>query len=265
MLASVREVCSFLGLTSYYRRIVPNFAELARPLHRLTEAGRQFRWTENCQQAFDELKSRLVFSPILAYPSVTTMFTVDTDASDFGIGAVLSQRQDGTERVIAYASRSLSKAERNYCITRKEMLAVVYFVRYFCPYLYGQRLQLRTDHGALKWLFSFKDPVGQVARWLQLLAEYDFSIEHRPGRRHTNADAMLRIHCSQCRNQLEDEISQGVLEQDVRPSEPSEKASGGNGTQPSEYPRPEVVSCQAATVVEANWLEGMSRFDLRRH
>ena len=105
------------------------------------------------------------------------MFTLDTDASDFGIGAVLSQQQNGTEWVVAYASRALSKAERNYCATRKEMLAVVYFVRYFRPNLYGQRFRLRTDHGALKQLFGFKEPVGQVARWLQQLAEYDFIIE----------------------------------------------------------------------------------------
>ena len=195
---SVRDVQSFLWLASYYRRFVSGFAGVARPLHKLTEKGRLFHWTEECQLAFDELKSRLVSSPILAYPSPTSMFVIDTDASDFRIGAVLSQQQDGEERVIAYASRALSKAERHYCVTRKEMLAVVYFVKYFRPYHYGQQFLLRTDHGALRWLFNFKEPVGQVARWLQLLAEYNFSIEHRPGRQHNNADAMSKRPCNQC-------------------------------------------------------------------
>lgn len=153
-----------------------------------------------------------MFSPILAYPIATASFTLDTDASEIGIGAGLSQNQDGAERVIAYASRSLSKAERNYCVTRKEMLTVVYFGGYFRPCLYGRRFHLRTDHGAPKWIFNFKEPVSQMARWLQLLAEYDFSIEHRPKRQRNNADAMSRIPCPQGQHSTED---QGDAEADL--------------------------------------------------
>ena len=156
--ANVHEVRSFLGLASYYRRFVPAFAELASPLHKLTEKGREFIWTSECQGAFDKLRHRLISSPILAYPTATDTFILDTDASDFGIGAVLSQSVDGVERVTAYASRSLSKSERNYCVTRKELLALVHHVKHFRPYLYGRQFRIRTDHGALKWLLGLKIP-----------------------------------------------------------------------------------------------------------
>ena len=124
---------------------------------------------------------------------------MDTDANHSGIRAVLSQVLDGKEKVIAYASRTLSKAERKYCVTRKELLAMVTFIRHFRPYLLGRRFTLRTDHSALKWLQTLKDPEGQLARWLEQLQEYEFEIIHRAGKRHLNADAMSRRPpCSQC-------------------------------------------------------------------
>ena len=106
--------------------------------------------------------------------------------------------QDGKERVIAYGSKSLSKEERKYCVTRRELLAVVHFVKQYRHYLYGKSFLVRTDHGALKYLLNFKDPQGQMARWLQVLDTYDFRIEHRAGRSHNNADAMSRGPCKQC-------------------------------------------------------------------
>ena len=116
-----------------------------------------------------------------------------------GIVAVLSQLdQYGRECVVAYGSRLLSKAERNYCATRKELLAMVTFIRYFRPYLLGHRFQLRTDHGPLKWLYQVKDPEGQVAWWIEKLQEFDFEVIHRRGLRHTNADALSRLPCTQC-------------------------------------------------------------------
>ncbi|CAG2253707.1 unnamed protein product [Mytilus edulis] len=127
-------------------------------------------------------------------------FIVDTDASDFGIGAVLSQIQNEKEVVIAYSSRTLSKSERNYCTTRKELLALVFFIKQYRHYLYGKKFRARTDHKALKWLFSMKEPEGQTARWITQLSEYEFSIEHREGKRHRNADGMSRIPCHQCGN-----------------------------------------------------------------
>ena len=125
---------------------------------------------------------------LLTFPDPSKPFTLDTDASATGIGAVLSQVKEGQECVVAYASRTLSKPERRYCTTRRELLAVVTFVRQFRPYLLGTHFQVRTDHGSLSWLYNFKNPEGQLARWLEQLQEYNFSVIHRQGKRHGNAD-----------------------------------------------------------------------------
>ena len=120
---------------------------------------------------------------------------MDCDASDDGLGAVLSQNFQGTEHVVCYASRTLTKAEHKYCATRREMLALVWGMGQFRPYLYGRRFTAWTDHGALQWLCLFKEPEGQVARWLEYLAEYNFTVEHRPGKKHGNADPLSRHPC----------------------------------------------------------------------
>ena len=196
---STKEVQRFLGFASYYCRFIQDFAEIAKLLHQLTERAAPFRWTAQYQAAFEELRQRLVAAPILAHPDFNRQFILDTDASDTGLGAVLSQVDDeGQEHVIAYGSRLLSKAERQYCVTRRELLAVVTFTRQFCPYLVGHRFLLRTDHGSLMWLQNFREPEGQLARWLERLQELDFEIIHRKGRKHTNADALSRLPCPQC-------------------------------------------------------------------
>ena len=250
---SSKDVQRFVGFASYYRKFVKDFAEIARPLHKLTERGAAFLWTGDCQRAFEKLRQALITAPVLAFPDYNKPFILDTDASDTGIGAVLSQLDaKGRERVIAYASRTLSKPERQYCVTRRELLAVVYFVRQFKLFLAGQSFTLRTDHGALTWLMNFKDPEGQTARWLESLQQYNFKIVHRQGRLHTNADALSRLPCSQCKRethfsketstvavvgvssiqdlrkqQLEDGLIGKVLrakEKDIKPSERDIKA-----------------------------------------
>ena len=148
-----------------------------------------------------ELKRRLVSSPILAMPRDEGNFRLDTDASNEAIGAVLSQVQDGQERVVCYASRLLNRTERNYCVTRRELLAVVFFIKQFRNYLLGRRFLVRTDHSALRWLRNLSEPIGQQARWLETLEEFEFDIEHRPGKRHGNADALSRRPCRQCSNE----------------------------------------------------------------
>ena len=191
------ELRSFLGLCTYYRRYVPGFANIAKPLTRLTEEGRRFNWEKDCQTAFEQLKHFLTSAPILSYPLPEGKFVLDTDASNVGIGGVLSQVQNGQEKVLAYFSKTLSRPERNYCVTRKELLAVVKSVEHFYKYLYGRKFLIRTDHAALKWLLQFKNPEGQVARWIERLQEYDFEIEHRPGTSHRNADALSRRPCQE--------------------------------------------------------------------
>ncbi|PIK34915.1 Retrovirus-related Pol polyprotein from transposon [Apostichopus japonicus] len=188
-------VRSFLGLCGYYRRFVQGFAEIAAPLFKLTEKKQKFDWNKDCEVAFRRLKAALTSAPILAYPDPRIQFIVDTDACDFGVGAVLSQVQDGEERVISYFSKTMTKQEKRYCVTRKELLAVVKAVKQFHHYLYGATFLVRTDHAALRWLMTFKNPEGQIARWLELLSTYQFEIQHRPGKCHSNADGLSRRPC----------------------------------------------------------------------
>ena len=191
---NVTDVRSFLGLASYYRRFIPCFAQLASPLTSLTKKNQTFEWTSECQVAFDSLKDQLVTSPILAYPSreLEHEFVLDTDASDYGLGAVLSQKINGEEKVIAYASRTMNSAQRNYCTTYKELLAVVTFTQHFRHYLIGRHFTIRTDHSSLRWLQNFRNIEGMVGRWLTALSPFDFTIEHRKGLSHQNADTLSR-------------------------------------------------------------------------
>ena len=161
---------------------------------------------------------------------------LDTDASNEGIGAVLSQVEDGKETVIAYASRVLTKAERAYCVTRRELLAVVTFIQHFRVYLLGRHFVIRTDHGSLTWLRSFRNPEGQLARWLEQLQEYDFDIVHRPGRKHLNADALSRIPCRQC----------------------------GRESHAMDTEQPTTATAPINTVGEADLISGLSRQEVRQ-
>ena len=128
----------------------------------------------------------------MAYPQDVGEFILDCDACDVSIGCVLSQVQDNKERVIAYGSRTLNKAERNYCVTDKELLAVKHFIECYKHHLLGRRFRVRSDHQALKWLFSLKEPKSRVARWIEILSAYDFEVEYRRGTQHGNADALSR-------------------------------------------------------------------------
>ena len=180
---------------SYYRRFVHNFARIAAPLHAITKKNQRFEWTPEAQGAFDSLKLAMTSPPILAMLTDDGEFVLDTDASDRAIGAVLSQKQGGIEKVIAYASRSLDRREQNYCVMRRELLAVVFFLEHFKQYLLGRYFVIRTDHAALTWLKRTPDPIGQQARWLEQMEEYTFHVEHRLGIRHGNADALSRRPC----------------------------------------------------------------------
>ena len=188
-----KEVRQFLALASYYRRFIKDFSSIAKPMSELTSVNAEFKWTPECESAFNTLQSALVSPDIMAYPlNDSGEFILDTDACDVGIGAVLSQKQDDVERVISYASRTLNKAERNYCVTDRELLAVKYFVEYFKHYLLGRTFVVRSDHQALKWLFSLKEPKNRIARWIEVLSAFDFVVEYRAGKKHGNADGLSR-------------------------------------------------------------------------
>ena len=196
---NLSELQSFLGTVGYYRQYVEDFAHKARPLTKLTSKNVKYVWTTECQEAFEVLRQSLLSSPVLAYPDPNLEYILDTDASLDGVGAVLLQVQDGRERVISYYSRTLSAAQRNYCVTRRELLAVVKAVSYFRPYLYGKEFRIRTDHASLLWLCRRTTPSAQVARWLEILSEFSFIIEHRVGSKHGNADGLSRRPCLDCK------------------------------------------------------------------
>ena len=158
-----------------------------------------FVWDPSCSAAFQELRASLIDAPILAFPTETGQYILDTDASNFGLGGVLSQMQNDQERVVAYCCRALRPSQRRYCTTKREMLAVVAMCIQFRSYLRGARFTLRTDHKSLVWLHRFKDTEGMLSRWLHSLQQFQFSIIHRPGKDHGNADGLSRAPSSPCR------------------------------------------------------------------
>ena len=191
--SSSKEVKQFIGLANYYRRFIPGYASIAEPLHQLLRKNSKgFHWTEACDSSFNTLKSKLTSPPVLAYPRFTDTFIVATDASDVAVGGVLSQVQDGHERVLAYWSRQLQKAERHYSTIEREALAIVSAVKEFYPYLYGFPFRLLTDHNPLTSLKGMKDTGGRLTRWLLFLQQFNFTVEYKKGVSHTNADALSR-------------------------------------------------------------------------
>jgi len=184
----------FLGITSYYRRFIKDYATIAEPLTHLLRKGLIFKWSIERQKAFQELKDRLMKSPILAFPDFTKTFQIITDASSYGLGVVLSQKdENGAERVISYASRVMQDRERKYTVTEKECLAVVWAIGLFRPYIFGRPFDVITDHAALKWLESMKQLDGRLGRWALKLQQYQMNIIGRPGKQNGNADALSRI------------------------------------------------------------------------
>ena len=196
---TVRDVRSFAGLASYYRRFVRDFATIAAPLHALGGGDmRHLRWTPEAQVAFDTLKLRLATAPVLAYPDQNAHMILETYASAVGIGATFSQTLQGTERIVAYASGVLSTSQRNYCVTRRELLATVTYVPHFRVHLFGHPFTLRTDGSGLRWLKTQRTPDGLSARWVERLGEFDFILEHRPSPSHLLHKGIARADCPQC-------------------------------------------------------------------
>ena len=182
------EVKSFLGLCSYYRRYVKDFAAIARPIHAVSESATEFKWTPQAQESFDASKHKLTSTAILAFPSMKKPFILYTDASLTAMGAVLAQVQNGQERANCYASKVLTKAQTRYSATKRELIAVVNFTKKH--YLLGQKFLIVTDHRALQWLHNFEDPDALTARWLEKLAAFNYEVVHRPGKTIGHADGL---------------------------------------------------------------------------
>ena len=189
---SMKEVRQFCGTASWYRRFIPNFASRIHPLTTLLRKNQPFKWSEAAQAAFDDIRESLVQSPILSCPDFDKPFTISCDASGIGIGSVLSQNSDEGEKVIAYASRTLSKSEQKFSATERECLAVIWSIEKFRPYIEGTHFEVITDHHSLLWLHNLKDPQGRLARWALRLQPFDFTLIHRKGKEHVVPDLLSR-------------------------------------------------------------------------
>ena len=190
---NVAEVLSFLGLVGYYRRFVKKFSDKAAPLNVLLRKDQAWKWTPECQNAFETLKGEIASRPVSAYPDFSKPFRLYTDASNMGLGAILAQKQDGKEKIICCASRTLNNAESNYSTTKKECLAIVWGVQIFRPSLIATHFEILTDHYALQWLRSMKSTSAILHRWAAALEDYRFTILHRPGKVQGHVDALSRL------------------------------------------------------------------------
>ncbi|KAL0550001.1 hypothetical protein IC582_014497 [Cucumis melo] len=186
--STVSEVRSFLGLAGYYRRFVENFSRIATPLTQLTRKGAPFVWSKACEDSFQNLKQKLVTAPVLTVPDGSGSFVIYSDASKKGLGCVLMQQG----KVVAYASRQLKSHEQNYPTHDLELAAVVFALKIWRHYLYGEKIQIFTDHKSLKYFFTQKELNMRQRRWLELVKDYDCEILYHPGKANVVADALSR-------------------------------------------------------------------------
>ena len=218
--SNLKELRQFLGLASYYRRFIKGFASIGQPLHQLTKKDVPFHWTDQCQIAFEGLKKCLTEAPVLAYPDFSRDFVVETDASIRGLGAVLAQIQDsGETHPVAYASRALSAAEKNYGITELETLGVVWALSHFRAYLYGHQVTVYTDHSSVKAILENPHLSGKHARWWTKVygsGIQDVKVVHRSGKHNSNADALSRQPVSEPTSEEVGQVSVVTTQQEAQ-------------------------------------------------
>ncbi|KAJ8375109.1 hypothetical protein SKAU_G00056890 [Synaphobranchus kaupii] len=201
---------SFLGLTSWYSKFIPDYAAVVEPLRALLRGSDTFTWSPEAQRSFETVKGLIVNSPALSLFNPALPTVVTTDASDYGLGAVLTQmHQDGSERTVAFASRTLTQAERNYSTVEKEALGCVWATEKWRTYLWGRHFTLRTDHSPLTTLLASK---GQgragmrIARWSSRLLSFNYDIQYKPGRENVTADCLSRLPLPNSEPSLEDDV-----------------------------------------------------------
>jgi len=201
---TVKQTRRLLGMTGWYSRFIPNYASIASPIFDLLRKGVKFLWTDETQDAFDQLKNALSTAPVLVNPDYQKHFFIRCDASNQGVGSVLYQlSEDEQECPIAFLSQKLNKAQKNYCTTELECLAALISVKKFRPYIEGHPFTIITDHASLKWLMSQKDLSGRLARWSLKLQGFDFNIKHVKGVDNVVPDALSRVECETVEEILE--------------------------------------------------------------
>lgn len=190
---TITQIKSFIGIASYYRRFIQNFAAIARPLHNLTKKN-QNTWNQEAIESFNKLKEALTNTPVLVRPDFDKPFILVTDASRVGLGAILTQLdEEGHEHPVQYISRGVRGSESNYGISKLECLAIIWSIKVFRPYLLGRKFTIITDHSAINGLIKSQEPTGILARWIAILNEYEFEVKYRPGRVNESADFLSRL------------------------------------------------------------------------
>lgn len=189
---SVTGVRQLMGMVSWYRRFIKDFSKITAPITDLIKKSNKFVWTQEAEDSLNILKKALSSTPILATPDFDKEFTIQSDACNSGMGAVLTQVLDGHERVIEYMSQKFTDPQRKYTTTEKECLALILAFEKFRPYIEGVRFTAITDHASLLWLRNLKDPTGRLARWSLRMQAYEFNLIHRKGSSNDLPDALSR-------------------------------------------------------------------------
>lgn len=183
----------FVAFANYYRRFIRNFADLARPITNLTRKSIQFKWSEECEEAFQKLKRALISPPILKYPDFEREFKVTVDASSLGCGGVLTQEYEGIDMPVTYVSKTFKKGELNKPVIEKELIAIHFAVTTLRPYLYGRKFIVKSDHKPLIYLYNLKNPASKLTRIRLEIEEFNFDVEYIKGSDNVIADALSRI------------------------------------------------------------------------
>lgn len=192
-----KQLRGFLRILGYYRKFIKDFAKIAKPLAQALRKGKKITHDKEFVDAFERCRNILTSSDILQYPDFEKPFVLTTDASNFAVGAVLSQGRIGSDKPIAFASRTLNKSEGKYSAIEKELLAIVWVCKYFRPYLYGRKFTLYTDHKPLTYGVNLKDTNNRLVHWRLALSEFDYEICYRPGKQNQVADSLSRIRSNE--------------------------------------------------------------------
>ena len=180
-------------MAGWYRKFIPDFASIAKPLFELTKKDAEWNWTKECQTAFEKVRDALVSKPVLAVADPNKSYILHTDASDHAMGAILMQEdENGEAHPIAYASKTFNDAQRNYDTTEREALAIVWALQHFNTYCEGHRYTLLTDHAALSYIRSNTNSSKRIYRWQVLLQGYDLQVKYQPGKDNHAADLLSR-------------------------------------------------------------------------